>query len=125
MTEARPKEIALIPSPAYGEPGSRTAPRSFNMMFQTNVGAMTDASSVAYLRPETAQGHVRQLQVGRRHGPREAPVRQSASQILPLSGPGHTPLPYLVCICLHGRIHTFKAFHFCPIIPLSPYISIC
>jgi glycyl-tRNA synthetase len=26
------------------------------MMFQTNVGAMTDGSSVAYLRPETAQG---------------------------------------------------------------------
>jgi glycyl-tRNA synthetase len=25
-------------------------------MFQTNVGAMTDGSSVAYLRPETAQG---------------------------------------------------------------------
>ena len=56
MTEARPDEIALIPSPATGEPGSLTAPRSFNMMFQTNVGAMTDASSVAYLRPETAQG---------------------------------------------------------------------
>jgi len=56
MTEARPEEIALIPSPATGEPGSLTAPRSFNMMFQTNVGAMTDASSVAYLRPETAQG---------------------------------------------------------------------
>ncbi|MBI5380652.1 MAG: glycine--tRNA ligase [Opitutae bacterium] len=56
MTEAKPEEIALIPSPATGEPGSLTAPRSFNMMFQTNVGAMTDASSVAYLRPETAQG---------------------------------------------------------------------
>ncbi len=56
MTEALPDEIALIPSPATGEPGSLTAPRSFNMMFQTNVGAMTDASSVAYLRPETAQG---------------------------------------------------------------------
>ena len=56
MTEAREDEIALIPSPATGEPGSLTAPRSFNMMFQTNVGAMTDASSVAYLRPETAQG---------------------------------------------------------------------
>jgi glycyl-tRNA synthetase len=56
MTEARPEEIPLIPSPATGEPGSLTAPRSFNMMFQTNVGAMTDASSVAYLRPETAQG---------------------------------------------------------------------
>jgi glycyl-tRNA synthetase len=56
MTEAQPEEIALIPSPATGEPGSLTPPRSFNMMFQTNVGAMTDASSVAYLRPETAQG---------------------------------------------------------------------
>jgi glycyl-tRNA synthetase len=56
MTEAKPEEIALIPSPATGEPGSLTPPRSFNMMFQTNVGAMTDASSVAYLRPETAQG---------------------------------------------------------------------
>jgi glycyl-tRNA synthetase len=56
MTEAQENEIALIPSPATGEPGSLTAPRSFNMMFQTNVGAMTDASSVAYLRPETAQG---------------------------------------------------------------------
>ncbi len=56
FTEAREDEYALIPSPATGEPGSLTAPRSFNMMFQTNVGAMTDASSVAYLRPETAQG---------------------------------------------------------------------
>lgn len=56
MTEAASEEIALIPSPATGEAGSLTAPRAFNMMFQTNVGAMTDASSVAYLRPETAQG---------------------------------------------------------------------
>jgi glycyl-tRNA synthetase len=56
MTAVVSDEIALIPSPATGEPGSLTAPRSFNMMFQTNVGAMTDGSSVAYLRPETAQG---------------------------------------------------------------------
>ncbi|HTL67558.1 MAG TPA: glycine--tRNA ligase [Lacunisphaera sp.] len=56
FTEARPEEIEFIPSPATGEPGSLTPPRSFNMMFQTNVGALTDASSVAYLRPETAQG---------------------------------------------------------------------
>ena len=56
MTEAKEDEIALIPSPATGEPGSLTPPRAFNMMFQTNVGAMSDASSVAYLRPETAQG---------------------------------------------------------------------
>ena len=56
FTEAKPDEIPLIPSPATGEPGSLTAPRAFNMMFQTYVGAMRDASSIAYLRPETAQG---------------------------------------------------------------------
>jgi len=56
FTEATEAEYSLIPSPGTGEPGSLTAPRAFNMMFQTNVGAMTDASSVAYLRPETAQG---------------------------------------------------------------------
>ena len=33
-----------------------TEPREFNMMFKTFTGAMEDASSVAYLRPETAQG---------------------------------------------------------------------
>ncbi len=56
MTEARPEEIDLIPSPATGEPGSLTPPRAFNMMFETHVGALRDASAVAYLRPETAQG---------------------------------------------------------------------
>ena len=30
--------------------------RQFNLMFETHVGAMRDSSSVAYLRPETAQG---------------------------------------------------------------------
>lgn len=55
-TEAKPEEHALIPSPATGKPGSLTPPRSFNMMFQTYVGAMQDASATAYLRPETAQG---------------------------------------------------------------------
>lgn len=56
FTEADPSEYSLIPSPATGEPGTLTAPRDFNLMFQTSVGAMTDGSSVAYLRPETAQG---------------------------------------------------------------------
>jgi glycyl-tRNA synthetase len=56
FTEAAPEQIPLIPSPATGKPGSLTAPRSFNMMFQTHVGALQDASSIAYLRPETAQG---------------------------------------------------------------------
>ncbi len=30
--------------------------RQFNMMFKTTVGALEDADSIAYLRPETAQG---------------------------------------------------------------------
>ena len=30
--------------------------RQFNLMFETNVGAVKDSASVAYLRPETAQG---------------------------------------------------------------------
>ena len=33
-----------------------TAVRRFNLMFQTHVGAVQDSASVAYLRPETAQG---------------------------------------------------------------------
>ena len=33
-----------------------TDPRPFNLMFKTNLGAVDDASSTAYLRPETAQG---------------------------------------------------------------------
>src|SRR5207249_2006943 len=33
-----------------------TQARQFNLMFQTQVGAMEDASSTAFLRPETAQG---------------------------------------------------------------------
>ena len=33
-----------------------TEARQFNLMFQTQVGAVEDASSTAYLRPETAQG---------------------------------------------------------------------
>lgn len=36
--------------------GELTSARKFNMMFKTFVGAMEDSSSIAYLRPETAQG---------------------------------------------------------------------
>jgi glycyl-tRNA synthetase len=54
--DATPDLYELIPSPATGKPGSLTPPREFNMMFQTFVGALKDESSVAYLRPETAQG---------------------------------------------------------------------
>ncbi len=45
------------PSKRPGECGGElTEPRSFNLMFKTNVGPVEGAGSVAYLRPETAQG---------------------------------------------------------------------
>jgi glycyl-tRNA synthetase len=48
----------LKPSKCAGqtEKCQLTEPRTFNLMFQTYVGALQDASSIAYLRPETAQG---------------------------------------------------------------------
>ena len=45
-----------VPSPATGKAGTLTPPREFNMMFETHVGALRDASSKCFLRPETAQG---------------------------------------------------------------------
>jgi glycyl-tRNA synthetase len=48
----RAKTIA----PGATKPGTLTEPRAFNLMFKTFVGAIEDAASVAYLRPETAQG---------------------------------------------------------------------
>lgn len=45
------------PSKRPGEcAGELTEPREFNLMFKTNLGAVESSSSVAYLRPETAQG---------------------------------------------------------------------
>jgi glycyl-tRNA synthetase len=43
-------------APNASAPGTLTSPRAFNLMFKTHVGALQDNSSVAYLRPETAQG---------------------------------------------------------------------
>jgi glycyl-tRNA synthetase len=47
---------AKVRAPGASQPGTLTAPRAFNLMFKTHVGALEDHSSVAYLRPETAQG---------------------------------------------------------------------
>jgi glycyl-tRNA synthetase len=43
-------------NPGDGAECELTEAREFNLMFETNVGPMKDSSSVAYLRPETAQG---------------------------------------------------------------------
>ncbi|QDU62323.1 Glycine--tRNA ligase [Planctomycetes bacterium Pan216] len=45
-----------VVGPDVAKPGTLTEPRAFNLMFKTHVGALEDSSSVAYLRPETAQG---------------------------------------------------------------------
>jgi glycyl-tRNA synthetase len=55
LTEATEDIISQIPSPASNKP-TLTMPRDFNLMFQTQVGALKDDSATAYLRPETAQG---------------------------------------------------------------------
>ena len=54
-------EDAACPEKPSKRPGEfekcdLTEPRSFNLMFKTSIGALEDSSSVAYLRPETAQG---------------------------------------------------------------------
>ncbi len=53
---ADPDLRARVLAPGASQPGTLTAPRAFNLMFKTHVGAMEDNSSIAYLRPETAQG---------------------------------------------------------------------
>ena len=47
---------AKVLAPGASTPGTLTAPRAFNLMFKTHVGALEDNSSITYLRPETAQG---------------------------------------------------------------------
>ncbi len=42
--------------PGEAEQCELTEAREFNLMFETNVGPVKDTASVAYLRPETAQG---------------------------------------------------------------------
>ncbi len=49
-------ELARVVGPDVNEPGTLTEPRQFNLMFKTYVGAIQSEDSVAYLRPETAQG---------------------------------------------------------------------
>src|SRR5205085_9670743 len=48
------KASRVFPCPNCG--GELTAPRLFNLMFKTYIGATATEDDVAYLRPETAQG---------------------------------------------------------------------
>ncbi len=48
--------LADLACPNCGTRGAFSEPRMFNAMLRTSLGAVEDTSSVAYLRPETAQG---------------------------------------------------------------------
>ncbi len=52
----REDKIDTSKCPNCGEKNSFGKARQFNLMFKTNVGPIEDDKSVAYLRPETAQG---------------------------------------------------------------------
>jgi glycyl-tRNA synthetase len=52
----RADQIDTSKCPACGKENTFGEPRQFNMMFKTNVGPVDDEASIAYLRPETAQG---------------------------------------------------------------------
>ena len=54
--QATAEDRAKIIAPGIDEPGTLTEARAFNLMFETNIGALRNDSSLAYLRPETAQG---------------------------------------------------------------------
>ncbi len=56
LTDIPLSEYHRIVGPDATTAGTLTEPRAFNLMFQTYVGALQDASNIAYLRPETAQG---------------------------------------------------------------------
>jgi glycyl-tRNA synthetase len=49
-------DLEAVIAPDVHEPGTLTAPREFNLMFKTFVGALGGEESAAFLRPETAQG---------------------------------------------------------------------
>jgi glycyl-tRNA synthetase len=49
-------EYDRIVAPETTKAGTLTAPRNFNLMFETYVGAVRSEDSKSYLRPETAQG---------------------------------------------------------------------
>ena len=50
------KNIESGQCPKCGTKDSLTEARQFNLMFKTHIGPLEDSSSIAYLRPETAQG---------------------------------------------------------------------
>lgn len=49
-------DLQNVYGPDAKEVGTLTEPREFNLMFKTQMGALSNEDSMAFLRPETAQG---------------------------------------------------------------------
>ena len=49
-------DLADVPDPVTGQPGSWTEPRAFSGLLKTYLGPVDDEAGLHYLRPETAQG---------------------------------------------------------------------
>jgi len=56
VAELAATNLEFLRCPNCQKAGTLTPPRAFNLMLETHVGALRDSSSLAYLRPETAQG---------------------------------------------------------------------
>lgn len=56
LDKLTPEEHAVTLAPDANTLGTFTAPREFNLMFKTYVGALSGEEGAAFLRPETAQG---------------------------------------------------------------------
>lgn len=56
LLELNPQELQRVLGPDATTVGTLTEPREFNLMFKTEIGALSGSDNVAYLRPETAQG---------------------------------------------------------------------
>src|SRR5438128_8525494 len=56
LNEIDAADFSSVLAPEATAPSTLTAPREFNLMFKTFVGPLAADESVAFLRPETAQG---------------------------------------------------------------------
>jgi glycyl-tRNA synthetase len=56
LTDLDTSQYIRVVAPDTTDVGTLTSPKAFNLMFETRVGAVVEEKSVAYLRPETAQG---------------------------------------------------------------------
>ncbi|TWT57057.1 Glycine--tRNA ligase [Thalassoglobus neptunius] len=56
LTEIPVDDYSSVVGPDASEAGTLTAPRDFNLMFRTIIGALGTDDDAAFLRPETAQG---------------------------------------------------------------------